>query len=111
MYIRIVTFGLAGPTDEQYRSIATSIADSFNDWPGLLAKVWIGDAASNRYGGIYLFQSATAAQASRSAPQFVAMAADPAFANLTIEEFDVLDEPSRTTAPQILALAANRAGV
>src|SRR5262245_46307490 len=106
MYARIVTFRIDGLTDDDYRAHAATIADSFNDWPGLLAKVWIGDPAARRYGGIYLFTDAAAAERSRSTPQFTALAANPAISSLSIEEFNVLDDLSRRTAGTLLAAYA-----
>ena len=81
MYVRIVTFSLNGPTDEQYRNRAAAIADMFNAWPGLQAKLWLADEAENRYGGIYLFVNQAAAQASRSTPLFGEVIADTSFAD------------------------------
>jgi hypothetical protein len=102
MYARIVTFRIAGLTDDDYRARAATVADSFNEWPGLLAKVWIGDAAASRYGGIYLFTDAAAADRSRAAPQFTGLADDPAISTLRVEEFDVLDDLSARTAGALL---------
>jgi hypothetical protein len=109
MYARIVTFRIDGVTDTDYRANAATIADSFNDWPGLLAKIWIGDAAAHRYGGIYLFTDATSAQRSRSTPQFTGLATDPAISDLSVEEFDVLEDLTARTAGELLAQL--RAGV
>jgi hypothetical protein len=108
MYARIVTFTLDGPSAEQYRSRAESVADSSNEWQGLHAKLWIADVERRRYGGIYLFESAGAAALSRSRPEFVALAQDPAFTDLEIEEFTVLAGPSAVTGGEIFALFANR---
>ena len=49
MRIRIITFTLDVPADDYVRH-ATDIAPAFRSWPGLVAKWWLGDAASARYG-------------------------------------------------------------
>ena len=43
MYVRIVTFALAGLPADVYRQHATAVADGFTAWPGLLGKVWLAD--------------------------------------------------------------------
>ena len=102
MYVRIVTFSLNGPTHHQYRNRAAAIAGMFNAWPGLQAKLWLADEAENRYGGIYLFVDEAAAHASRSTPLFGELVTDTAFADLRIEEFEILDTPSEITALRVL---------
>jgi hypothetical protein len=97
MYARIVTFHLDGPSSDQYHAHAVAIAESFNDWPGLRAKVWLADEADGRFGGFYLFDSAADADQSRSAPEFLSLQKLPVFTDLTIEEFEILDEPTAIT--------------
>lgn len=102
MYIRIVTFRLEGPSDGEFRRHAEMIAPAFTEWPGLDAKIWLGDPDTGTYGGVYLFASAEAAAASRSTELFTGMEANPAFRDLTIREFDVLDAPTAITAGALL---------
>ena len=106
MYVRIVTFNLSGPTHEQYRNQAAAIADTFNAWPGLQAKLWLANEAENRYGGIYLFVNEAAAHESRSTALFGEIVADTSFADLRIEEFEILDTPSEITALRVLQAIA-----
>lgn len=98
MYVRIVTFHLADLSPEHYAAHCDRIADVFNAWPGLISKVWLADAASNTYGGVYLFESRRAAEASRETEVFAGMRANPHFADLSISEFDVLAGPTAVTA-------------
>jgi hypothetical protein len=97
MCIRIVTFQLAGPTDQQYRAHAAAVAPAFTKWPGLQAKFWLANPDAGVYGGVYLFDSAADADASRSTEVFTAMEANPAFTQLTVQEFDVLEAPTAIT--------------
>ena len=97
MYIRIVTFALAGLPAESYRQHATAVADGFTAWPGLLGKVWLADGERNRYGGVYLFASKADADRSRSTPLFAGMVGNGAFAELVIEEYESLAEPTAVT--------------
>jgi len=98
MYARVVTFRLEGPTPDEYRDHAAELAPAFTGWPGLLAKVWIADADASTYGGIYLFADRESADRSRDTNLYRFMVANRAFADLTVREFDVLDEPTAIPA-------------
>ena len=99
MYVRIVTFALAGLTGDDYDRHAAAVAGTFTAWPGLLGKVWLADRDRNRYGGVYLFATRADADRSRSTPLFAGMAANPAFVDLAIEEYETLPEPTAVTWP------------
>src|SRR5689334_13111711 len=98
MRIRIVTFTLGIPA-ENYLRHATDIARAFRSWPGLLGKWWLGDPPSGTYGGVYLFATRMDADASRDTDLFREMKSGPAFKDLTVREYDVLDAPTTITAP------------
>ena len=105
MYARIVTFRLDGIAAADYQDHVAAIAPAFTAWPGLLAKVWIADDAAGTYGGIYLFTDRGSADRTRDTDLFRSMAANPAFADLDVREFEVLDEPTTITAPALGAHA------
>jgi hypothetical protein len=105
MYARIITFRLDGLTAADYRSHAAAIAPAFTTWPGLLAKVWIADDDAGIYGGMYVFADRASADLSRDTDLYRGMEANPTFTNLSVREFDVLDEPTAVTAS---ALAVER---
>ena len=102
MYIRIITFTLIGITDEDYQRHAAAVAEAFTAWPGLLGKVWLSDPDRNRYGGIYLFATKSDADRSRSTPLFAGLAANPAFTDLAIEEYQTLPDATTVTWPGLL---------
>lgn len=106
MYARIVTFRLDGLTAEEYANHCSTVAPAFTTWPGLLTKVWIADAETGTYGGIYVFADRQSADRSRDTDLFRGMATNPAFADLTVREFDVVDEPTAITAPVFVAASA-----
>lgn len=99
MYVRIVTFALTGITGDDYHRHATAVAEAFTAWPGLLGKVWLSDRVRNRHGGVYLFATKADADRSRSTPLFAAPAANPAFTDLAIEEYEALPEATAVTWP------------
>jgi hypothetical protein len=105
MYVRIVTFRLDGIAAADYQDHVAAIAPEFTAWRGLLAKIWIADHAADTYGGIYLFTDRGSADRSRDTDLFRSMAANRAFADLCVREFEVLDEPTTITAPALGAHA------
>lgn len=105
MYIRVVTFSLDIAL-EDYLAVAEQVAPAFLAWPGLQAKYWLADETAGRYGGVYVFASKEAADASRETDLFRGMAANPAFVDLDIVEYDVLAAPTAVTAAAALGAAA-----
>jgi len=66
-------------------------AQPIADLPGLRWKVWLMNEAEGEAGGIYLFESAGAAQAYLEGPIVAALKASPAVSNLSAKLFDVLE--------------------
>ena len=57
-----VNFPMQGPWGDEMASAYGPLAESINDEPGFIWKVWIEDEAAQTAGGIYLFEDrATAA--------------------------------------------------
>jgi hypothetical protein len=108
MHVRIVTFRREGISAVEYQNHAAAVAPAFTRWPGLLAKVWIADDEAGTYGGVYLFADRDSADRSRDSDLFRSMATNPMFADLSVREFSVLDEPTAITA-SAFAFAAGHA--
>ena len=106
MYARIVTFRLDGLAPADYEKHAAALAPAFTEAPGLLAKVWIADDNAGTYGRIYLFADRASADRSRDTDLYRSMADSPVFADLSVREFDVLDEPTAITASAFAAALA-----
>jgi hypothetical protein len=74
--------------------LATAIAEV----PGLISKTWLADAASNTYGGVYLWDTEASGSNYRAASElFNAVKTDPNVGEVSSREFGVLDGPSRIT--------------
>ncbi|XKH59574.1 monooxygenase [Halomonas sediminis] len=58
-----VHFPFDGPFGEAMVDAMTPLAQSINDEPGLLWKIWTEDPKSKRAGGIYLFTTRADAEA------------------------------------------------
>ena len=59
--------------------------------------MWIADDKGT-YGGIYLFTDRASADPSRDTDLYRSMTTNAAFVELSVHEFDVLDEPTTITA-------------
>jgi hypothetical protein len=97
MILRIVTFTLDGIDDEQYRQHAATVAQGFTEWAGLTAKLWLHDPESGTYGGAYLFADRASADASRATDLFRNMQNSPSFADLSVREYEVIDDLTAIT--------------
>jgi heme-degrading monooxygenase HmoA len=97
MHILIVNFNLEGIGEEEYRGVAESVAPAFADLPGLVSKTWLADAKTNTYGGVYLWRSREAMEAYKETDIYKGMQANPHFENFSVRDFEILEEPTRTT--------------
>jgi hypothetical protein len=101
--IRLVIWNLADSKttiEELRRYLRDESVDNFEDVPGLRFKAWISDEATERWGGVYLWESAEAAAQALPSRARALIGKDPDI----VEEFDVeatiegrfeLDELSR----------------
>jgi hypothetical protein len=96
-HIQIVTFQLAGLEPDAYRAHCEAVAPAFTEIPGLHAKAWLANPATNTYGGVYAWQSREAMQAYVNGPLFGALLANPGLAHVTTREFAVLERPTEIT--------------
>ena len=64
MIVRLVIWNLADSKttiEELRRYLRDESVDAFSEVPGLRFKAWISDEATERWGGVYLWESAEAA--------------------------------------------------
>ena len=65
MVVRFVLWSLADSQTtiaELRRYLQDEAVDAFEEVPGLLLKTWISDEATERWGAIYIFESAAASE-------------------------------------------------
>ena len=65
MVVRFVLWNLADTAtsvEDLRHYLRDEAVDAFADVPGILFKAWISDAAGERWGALYLFESAEAAE-------------------------------------------------
>lgn len=66
-------------------------AQPIAELPGLRWKVWLMNEEEREAGGIYLFESESAAKSYLDSPIVAALKASPAVSNISAKLFDVLD--------------------
>ena len=44
MYVQVINFNLEGMTEEEWHAAGRRLLEDYSQTPGLLAKVWIGNA-------------------------------------------------------------------
>lgn len=97
MHVQIVNFQLQGIDESGFRAMCDELAPAFAALPGLIAKVWLADAASGTYGGVYTWENKEAYEAFTRSDLFNAVATNPNFTNITSHDFAILDGPTAVT--------------
>jgi hypothetical protein len=103
IYIQVIQFRLAGLSEADYRAHAESVAPVFSEMPGLLSKVWLANTETNTYGGVYTWRDRASLQQYRASQVYAGMTSNPGLTDVSDREFEILEEPTRVTAPGILA--------
>jgi quinol monooxygenase YgiN len=106
MHILIVNFNLHEMSHAEYTALCDEMAPTFAAVPGLVSKVWLSRPETNTYGGVYTWSDAAAFQAFRQSELFGAVAANPHFANVSANDFEILEAPSAVTRARTAVAAA-----
>jgi hypothetical protein len=88
-------------SQEQFTAATAEHVPLFAEVDGLLAKIWINDAESDTYGAIYLFRERTALDAYLESDLFASILAEPSFEGTSWRRYQVLDELTARTQPEI----------
>lgn len=105
MHVQIVNFQLSGITEEEYRATCDELAPAFAAVPGLVAKIWLADADTNTYGGVYVWSDRAAMEAFQASELFQAVLADSSLAAIASRDFGVIEAPTAVTS-ELRVLAA-----
>ena len=101
MVVRFVLWNLADTAtsiDDLREYLRNEAVDAFAEVPGILFKAWISDAAGERWGAMYVFESADAAEQPLPSRARELIGKDPEI----IEVFDL--EASVSVADQLTHL-------
>jgi hypothetical protein len=105
MRVQIINFSLTGASDEDYRNLCDTLAPTFGTMPGLITKYWPADAATNTYGGVYIWENRAAMEAYVNGEVGAAVMAHPNLTNITSRDFDILEGPTQVTHGLLQAVA------
>lgn len=102
MHVLIITFQLNGIDADAYAAVAAQKAPHFAALPGLLAKLWLANPATNTYGGVYMWESLAAMKAYFVSEAYAALRSNPSFTNISAQAFDTLAEADAHTAAHLV---------
>ena len=97
MHILIINFNLHEISREQYEGVCDELAPTFAAVPGLISKSWLANEETNTYGGVYLWKDKQAMLDYQASELYAGIGANPALANITATDFEVLENPSKVT--------------
>lgn len=103
MHIQVINFNLNGLSESDYRALCDQLAPIFAVMPGLLSKVWLADAATNTYGGVYTWENKAAMQTYMQSEIFNNVINHPQLTNITSKDFGILESPTQVTHGLALA--------
>jgi hypothetical protein len=99
MHVQLVTFGLNGITEEQYRQACEGETATFAGLPGLICKIWLRDAKTTTYGGLYLWRDRRAYESYVAGEIFHSIKDDPTLTAVASRDFGVFEELTAATQP------------
>ena len=97
MHILIINFNLNDLSRAQYEEVCDSLAETFAAVPGLVSKHWLANEETNTYGGVYVWENKQSMLDFQASELFASVGSNPAFANITANDFEVLAGPSSVT--------------
>ncbi len=106
MYVQVVTYGLAGIHESEYLDVANDVAPRFAGMSGLLSKLWLGNTEEGRYGAVYFWEDRESMERFLRSDLFEAF--NPEFADVSVEDFDVLENLTAVTQPVLQILEPKR---
>ena len=97
LVVQVIDFNLSGMSEREYKQTCDTLAGSFAEVPGLLAKYWLSDSGNNTFGGVYLWEDRTSYERFAGSELFNSVATHPNLVNISSNVFDVLEGPTRVT--------------
>jgi len=98
VHVQIVTFGLEGLSDGEYRSHCEAIAPAFAQLPGLVSKTWLANAETNTYGGVYLWRDRRSMENYERSDIYAGMLSNPHLEGIAVRSFPVVEGATEITS-------------
>lgn len=95
-----ITYTFNGARADLERAVGP-VAKEIAKVPGLRWKIWLLNEAESSGGGIYLFDDERSVRAYLDGPIVAALRSHPAFSDVRVQTFDVLEGPSLETGGPI----------
>ena len=84
-------------SSEQFEDLCSAVASEISAAPGMRWKIWLMNEAEREARGVFLFDDASAAQAVFEGLVVAETASSRAFSDLSVKQFDAMDESSAIT--------------
>ena len=105
MHVLIVNFRLKGVDESQYAKLCDDIAPAFAAVPGLVSKIWLKNSERGVYGGVYVWENREAFERYTASDLFKTVASHPNLADISAQDFGILEAPTRVTNGLLTAVA------
>ncbi|MDG2055576.1 MAG: YdhR family protein [Phycisphaerales bacterium] len=97
MHILVINFNLNGVSRPEYEAVCDEVAGDFAECSGLISKYWLANEETNTYGGVYVWKDEQSMLDYKKSELFDGIENHPAFANVTVTDFEVLASPTKIT--------------
>lgn len=101
MYALLINFTVPDKSADEVVELFEPLVPAFADLPGNLAKIWLADPDSRRYGGFYLWRDSEACRSFLESDLAQAVRNHPAFADFEMREFTVIEPFTKATQPAL----------
>jgi Putative mono-oxygenase ydhR len=97
MHALLVTYTLRDADPAQHAELCEQLAPAVAAVPGLLAKIWLTNCDTGRFGGFYVFASRAAFERYVASELFDALLSPRSVRDVAASEFSVADIPTALT--------------
>jgi heme-degrading monooxygenase HmoA len=95
MHIQVVTFHLQDLPEDAFREACEQLAPAIAEVPGLISKVFLANATTNTYGGVYTWRDRPAMESFQASAIFQGLATNPNLIDVRSQDFGVFEEATR----------------
>ena len=97
MHALFVSYALRDTDTAQHAELCEQLAPAVAAFPGLLAKTWLTNGETGRFGGFYLFASRAAFERYVASELFDTLLSRSSVRDVTASEYSVADTPTALT--------------
>lgn len=105
MLIQIINYSPEGVSEKELNELCDQLAPAIAAMPGLVSKVWLANAETNTYGGVYTWEDQASIDSFMGSQLIADFVGHPNITNVTSQVFDVMEEQSKVTRGLTQAVA------